>query len=222
MPTAWIDASRPADHTVRMSARWRQRSGGLIVFVGIMAVVSLFTGVSASVPRGEQFAPGPRHSASTGRHASETRAAHGAALTSSGIPASVTGPEDAHAPDHFEGTAQFEAGLLGWDPVIVVRSLLTALRSDVGLPHSMSAFVDVTDDGMTINTGLYSYAIGWDDVASVYAPDTNDPLNPRVLCVERSDGGLLVLSELALGTNTDAIVEAVNRRYPEKGMLIPR
>jgi hypothetical protein len=134
---------------------------------------------------------------------------------------------DASAAPARSGSAQGErtfaararpSGLIGWSPRIVGRSLAGAFwYSDATIDLGEEPGVGVDDAGLHVRTGWYAYDVPWSDVRDVYAPETNDPELPRVLCVARADAPLIVLTDLALGAGTEDVVrEAARYRWVDE------
>jgi hypothetical protein len=102
-----------------------------------------------------------------------------------------------------------------WAPVIVRNTLMGLWASDVQLGIAPYPGVDVAPDGIYVNSGWYRYMIPWQDIEYVSSPETTDRGNPRVLTIKRASGELLVLSDLALGAETQAVADAAQEMRRE-------
>lgn len=100
------------------------------------------------------------------------------------------------------------AGFAAWHPAIVSRTVVGLWASDARLGVSVHPGIDVSAEGVYVDSGWYQYVIPWEEVEDVYSAATNDSGNPEILCIKRKTGELLVLSDLALGPETASIAAA--------------
>lgn len=102
-----------------------------------------------------------------------------------------------------------------WSPDIAGRTLLSVLSPDVHIDPGREAEVDLWQRKLHITTGILEYDFAWEDVERVYARPTTDPDLPFVLCIQTTKVPLIVLADLDLGAETQAVAEAAMRHVNE-------
>jgi hypothetical protein len=112
-------------------------------------------------------------------------------------------------------------GFVRWSPDIAVLTLLSIVSPDVHVDLGREVEVRVARSRLHITTGILEYDFSWDKVESVYVRPTTDADLPFVLCVKTTVVPLIVLVDLDLGAETQAVAEAamyyVNERRLDGG-----
>ena len=112
-------------------------------------------------------------------------------------------------------------GYFGWDLTIVGRSAWAAVWADPTFDFSAEPGALVDEEGLSLTNGITRVHYDWSQVQQVYAPGTEDPNNPRVLCVQSTTGHLQVFSELDFGEEIEPLLDSVEAAAEGKVVRIP-